>query len=148
MERGATTIWERWDAIAPDRTIYSPEMNSCNHYAYGAVCQWLFEQVAGVCPTADKPGFDEVLLDPQILPRLNPVSMWHQCRHRRIEASWVLEGQRVTYRVTLPSGCQGRLLPKLHHHQYTLAGSSLTLPTEGYLLGDGEHLITFELAST
>ena len=147
VERGATTIWERWDAIAPDGTIYSPEMNNCNHYAYGAVCQWLFEQVAGVCPTADKPGFDEVLLDPQILPRLNPVSMWHQCRHGRIEASWVLEGQSVTYRVTLLSGCQGRLLPNLHHHQYTLAGSSLTLPTEGYLLGDGEHLITFELAS-
>ena len=148
MERGATTIWERWDAIAPDRTIYSPEMNSCNHYAYGAVCQWLFEEVAGVCPTADKPGFDEVLLDPQILPGLNPVSMWHQCRHGRIEASWVLKGESVTYRVTLQSGFQGRLLPNLHHHQYTLASNPMTLPTEGCLLGDGEHLITFWLTST
>ena len=148
VERGATTIWERWDAMAPDGTIYSPEMNSYNHYAYGAVCQWLFEQVAGVCPTVDKPGFDEVLLDPQILPRLNPVSMWHQCRHGRIEASWVLDGQSVTYRITLPSGCQGRLLPNPHHHQYKLAGSPLTLPTEGCLLGEGDHLITFELAST
>ena len=147
VEQGATTIWERWDAIAPDGTIYSPKMNSYNHYAYGAVCQWLFEQVAGVCPTADKPGFDEVLLDPQILPRLNPVSMWHQCRHGRIEASWVLDGQRVTYRVTLPSGCQGRLLPNPYHHQYTFAGNPLTLPTEGCLLGEGKHLITFELAS-
>ena len=43
VERGATTIWERWDAIRADGTIYDPDMNSYNHYAYGAVCQWLFE---------------------------------------------------------------------------------------------------------
>ena len=39
VERGATTIWERWDAMAPDGSIYDPDMNSYNHYAYGAVCQ-------------------------------------------------------------------------------------------------------------
>ena len=40
VEHGATTIWERWDALALDGTIYDPDMNSYNHYAYGAVCQW------------------------------------------------------------------------------------------------------------
>ena len=48
VEQGATTIWERWDAIRADGTIYDPDMNSYNHYAYGAVCQWLFEGVAGL----------------------------------------------------------------------------------------------------
>ena len=56
VERGATTIWERWDAIRADGTIYDPDMNSYNHYAYGAVCQWLFEGVAGFRPDPEHAG--------------------------------------------------------------------------------------------
>ena len=65
VEQGATTIWERWDAMAPDGTIYEPDMNSYNHYAYGAVCQWLFESVAGISPSPSAPGFAEVIVDPR-----------------------------------------------------------------------------------
>ena len=56
VEQGATTIWERWDAIRADGTIYDPDMNSYNHYAYGAVCQWLLEGVAGFRPDPEQPG--------------------------------------------------------------------------------------------
>jgi len=114
VDQGATTIWERWDAIGPDGTIYDPHMNSYNHYAYGAVCQWLFEEVAGVAPVSDRPGFDCVRLAPTILPGLGHVSMWHDCRHGRIEAGWQIVDQRVTYRVTLPHGCEGRIPAGLH----------------------------------
>ncbi|GGL72020.1 alpha-L-rhamnosidase [Wenxinia marina] len=107
VERGATTIWERWDALGPDGTIYDPDMNSYNHYAYGAVCQWLFEEVAGVAPDPEAPGFDRVRLSPRILPALGHVTMWHECRHGRIEAAWRIEGGHVTYTVTLPEGCEG-----------------------------------------
>ncbi|MGA1492584.1 MAG: family 78 glycoside hydrolase catalytic domain [bacterium] len=145
VERGATTIWERWDAMAPDGTIYSPEMNSYNHYAYGAVCQWLFEQVAGISPTAEKPGFDEVQLNPQILPNLNPISMWHDCRHGRIEARWEKKEQQVDYRVTLPAGCQGRLMPNALHQHVQLNGNPVSVPPEGHLINAGSHQISFEL---
>ncbi len=145
VERGATTIWERWDAMAPDGTIYSPEMNSYNHYAYGAVCQWLFEQVAGISPTAEKPGFDEVQLNPQILPNLNPISMWHDCRHGRIEARWEKKEQQVDYRVTLPAGCQGRLMPNALHQHVQLNGNPVSVPSEGHLINAGSHQISFEL---
>lgn len=145
VERGATTIWERWDAMAPDGTIYSPEMNSYNHYAYGAVCQWLFEQVAGISPTAEKPGFDEVQLNPQILPNLNPISMWHDCRHGRVEAGWEKKEQQVDYRVTLPAGCQGRLMPNALHQHVQLNGNPVSVPLEGHLINAGSHQISFEL---
>ena len=59
----AWPIWERWDALGEDGTIYDPDMNSYNHYAYGAVCQWLFEGVAGVAPVPEKPGFGVELVD-------------------------------------------------------------------------------------
>lgn len=77
VKRGATSIWECWDALGEDGTIYDPDMNSFNHYANGAVCQWLFDGVAGVAPSATKPGFDEVDLTPLILPhsRQSPLGM-------------------------------------------------------------------------
>jgi alpha-L-rhamnosidase len=133
VERGATSIWERWDALGEDGTIYDPDMNSYNHYAYGAVCQWLFEGVAGMTP---EPGFDVVTLNPLILPALSPVQAWHDCRHGRIEAGWVLNGAEVTYTVTLPQGTRGRLGFKA----LTVDGQ----PPAGDL-PPGRHIITFRI---
>ncbi len=147
VERGATSIWERWDSIGEDGTIYDPDMNSYNHYAYGAVCQWLFEQVAGVAPTPDAPGFDTVLLDPQILPALAPVSAWHDCRHGKITAGWTLDGTQVTYRVTLPNGVTGRFAASTARKDITLNGVQKDVPATGLTLGQGTHELTFTLTN-
>ena len=145
VERGAATIWERWDAMAPDGTIYDPDMNSYNHYAYGAVCQWLFEQVAGVQPDIARPGFDRVMIAPQILPKLNPVAAWHDCRHGRIEAGWTMTGDHVTYTVTLPKGCEGAVMPDPTHQDVTLNGAAVTVPAQGLALPSGRHSLTFRI---
>jgi alpha-L-rhamnosidase len=145
VDRGATTIWERWDAMGPDGTIYDPDMNSYNHYAYGAVCQWLFEGVAGVRPLPEAPGFDRVALDPAILPALGHADAWHDCRHGRIEAGWHLRGKAVTYRVTLPPGCEGRLMPHPDHKDYRLDGARVSPPEGGLPVPAGRHEITFDL---
>lgn len=145
VERGATSIWERWDALGEDGTIYDPDMNSYNHYAYGAVCQWLFEGVAGVAPTAEAPGFDEVTLNPLILPALSPVAIWHDCRHGRIDAGWSLTGDLVTYTVSLPKGCVGRLVQNPAHKAVTVDGQAVDIPSGGLTLGSGAHEITFRV---
>jgi alpha-L-rhamnosidase len=143
VERGATTIWERWDALGEDGTIYDPDMNSYNHYAYGAVCQWLFEGVAGVAPVAERPGFDEVTLNPLILPALSPVAAWHDCHHGRIAADWSLDADTVTYTVTLPQGCTGRLVANPAHHSTTIAGEAMA--AGDHILPSGSHVITFRV---
>jgi alpha-L-rhamnosidase len=148
VDRGATSIWERWDAIGEDGTIYDPDMNSYNHYAYGAVCQWLFESVAGVAPVAERPGFDEVAIDPLILPALSPVAAWHECRHGRIEAGWALDGDRVRYDVTLPQGATGRLAANPGRRDVQVNGTPATVPAEGLILQAGVHKITFYLTDT
>ncbi len=145
VDRGATTIWERWDALAPDGTIYDPDMNSYNHYAYGAVCQWLFEQVAGVSPDPAQPGFDRVLLDPQILPALSPVAAWHDCRHGRIDAAWVLDRDMVRYTLTLPAGTSGLWLSNPRHSELTMNGAATAVPADGLPFGPGTHEITFRV---
>jgi hypothetical protein len=74
-EMGATTIWERWDAIRPDGSIFNPQMNPYNHYAYGAVCQWLLEAVAGLRPDETAPGFARIIFEPTIIPQLSPIKV-------------------------------------------------------------------------
>ncbi|MGN6489918.1 MAG: family 78 glycoside hydrolase catalytic domain [Devosia sp.] len=109
VKMGATTIWERWDAIAPDGTIYNPQMNSYNHYAYGAVCQWLLEAVAGFRPDPENPGFATVIFEPVIVPELSPVAATHDSPRGQIRAGWTVENGRVRYAVTVPADAKGRL---------------------------------------
>src|SRR5690606_31173961 len=72
VKMGATSIWERWDSLREDGSINGEQMNSYNHYAYGAVCQWLFESVAGFRPDSEHPSFRHILFEPTIIPELSP----------------------------------------------------------------------------
>ena len=82
VKTGATTIWERWDAIQRRRQRSDPAMNSYNHYAYGAVCQWLFEAVAGFRPDPSIPASSTSIFEPTIIPALSPVAAHPRLRRR------------------------------------------------------------------
>jgi len=142
VKMGATSIWERWDALAPDGSIYDPDMNSYNHYAYGAVCQWLMESVAGLGLDPDQPGFAGLVLDPVILPELAPVSARHTSIKGDIAAAWEITDGRVRYDVTLPAGCTATFVTK-GRHNITLNDA----PHEGTMtLTAGRHIIGFDAA--
>jgi alpha-L-rhamnosidase len=144
VERGATSIWERWDAIAEDGSIYDPDMNSYNHYAYGAVCQWLFEDVAGLKLTPEGAGFTHLTLDPAILPALSPVKAWHDVRQGRIVAEWTLSGNEVTYRVVLPEGVTADFQATPARKNAVVDGREIAAGSMTEI-GAGEHLITFHI---
>jgi alpha-L-rhamnosidase len=144
VKQGATTIWERWDAIGPDGTIYDPDMNSYNHYAYGAVCQWLFESVAGIAPDPAHPGFARVIIDPAPVPELGHASAYHDVAQGRIDAGWQIEGGMVAYTLTLPEGCEGRFVPGVRHENAHVDGAPATGEAT---LSAGRHTITFSLPS-
>ena len=65
VKMGATTIWEHWDGRKPDGTMWSPQMNSFNHYAYGAIGEWLYRVVLGIEVDEDKPGFQNIIISPK-----------------------------------------------------------------------------------
>lgn len=65
VKRGATTIWEHWDGLKPDGTMWSPDMNSFNHYAYGAVGEWLYRVVLGIEADEKDPGYHHIVICPQ-----------------------------------------------------------------------------------
>ena len=109
---GATTIWERWDSLLEDGSINPGEMTSFNHYALGAVADWLHRVVGGLAPAA--PGYHQLEIAPQPLPGLE----WATTRHdtpygtatvhwRRIEEGIVITAQvpaNASASVRLPDG--------------------------------------------
>jgi alpha-L-rhamnosidase len=148
VKAGATTIWERWDAIGEDGKAFDPEMNSYNHYTYGAVCQWLFEAVAGFRPGGETPGFKHIIFEPVVVPALSPVKAHHDSVAGRVEAGWTVAGRDVTYELTVPDGATGTLVLAPRYGDPAVDGKRLVAhPGEaaGRELAAGKHTIVFTL---
>ena len=102
ISKGATTIWEHWDGIKPDGTFWSTDMNSYNHYAYGAVADWFFEQAAGIRHDESHPGFSELIYAPHPDARLGWLQTKLETRHGTISALWVCQENGVRYELDTP----------------------------------------------
>ena len=149
VKNGATTIWERWDAIRADGSTFEPAMNSYNHYAYGAVCQWLFEAVAGFRPDEADPGFRHIIFEPTVIAALSPVAAIHDSAAGRIEARWALDGDAVTYDVVVPERARGTLVLDASWRDVVVDGAPLAAAAAGGKLtsplAPGAHQVTFRI---
>jgi len=99
---GATTMWERWDSVLPDGSLNDPIMTSLNHYAFGAVCDWIYQVMAGIRPA--EPGYQRILLQPEPGPGIHWVQAAYDSVVGRIEIEWRLDGDEFCLRATLPDG--------------------------------------------
>ncbi|MFI8893881.1 family 78 glycoside hydrolase catalytic domain [Streptomyces paradoxus] len=112
VERGATTMWERWDAIRPDGTIDTEKagtMLSFNHYAYGAVATWLYRSVAGLRATA--PGYRTIEIAPRPGSTLTSAGASIATPYGTASVAWSVSGDTLTVNAELPPGTTGRFLP-------------------------------------
>lgn len=142
VKMGATTIWERWDAIQADGSIYNPQMNSYNHYAYGAVCQWLLEGVAGFRPDENDAGFATIIFEPTIIADLSPVKASHASPRGPIRAEWTVDGEKVRYSVEVPVGSRGVLRLRPDYRNIEVDGVAWDGKGER-VLAPGQHAISF-----
>ena len=101
---GATTIWERWDSMLPDGTINPGEMTSFNHYALGAVADWIYQVIGGIRPA--EPGYARLLLQPTPGPGLDHARATLETRHGHVESGWRREGGSVVVAVSVPDGVE------------------------------------------
>ena len=99
---GATTVWERWDSMLPDGTINPGEMTSFNHYALGAVADWMHRVVGGLA--ALTPGYGEVLVAPQPGGGITWAETSLQSPHGRIAVRWDLDDGELCIDVEVPEG--------------------------------------------
>ena len=104
---GATTVWERWDSMLPDGSINPGEMTSFNHYALGAVADWMHRTVGGIAPL--EAGYARVLIAPRPGGDLAWANAAFDSRHGRVEVSWQKTDGELTLEVSLPEGVSGLL---------------------------------------
>lgn len=106
---GATTIWERWDGVKPDGSLYNPDMNSFNHYAYGAVGDWLYRYVAGIKEL--EPGYKRITIAPLISSYLSYAEGSIDCNYGKILSRWERnDDDTITLSVTIPVNTEAEVL--------------------------------------
>jgi alpha-L-rhamnosidase len=123
IERGATTTWERWNG---DQMKSDPSMNSYNHYAYGAVADWIYRYAAGVDASPLNAGFHSVVLHPVFDARLGSVSFSYPSAYGTIHSDWKIAGNTATWHITIPANSYGWLeVSKAAAAKWKLNGATL-----------------------
>ncbi len=104
VDNGATTIWERWNSYTVDKGMGPRGMNSFNHYAYGCVCEWLWETAAGIAADPKEPGFKHIIMKPVPDKRLGHLKAEYKSAAGLIKSEWRYNGSRWTWTFTIPKG--------------------------------------------
>jgi alpha-L-rhamnosidase len=110
ITRGATTIWERWDGIKPDGSFQDEGMNSFNHYAYGAIGQWLYAVVAGIEIDPRYPGYKHILIQPHPGGGLTYAKASLEALYGNISTSWQITGETMEVDAVIPPNTTATLL--------------------------------------
>jgi alpha-L-rhamnosidase len=126
VTQGATTIWERWDGQKPDGTFQSVGMNSFNHYAYGAIGEWLYHHVAGMDIDPENPGYKHILLAPHPGGGLTSADATYTSIYGKIRSAWKLNGKAIVYEVTVPANTKATVtLPSAKADQLLVNGLAM-----------------------
>ena len=102
VEMGATTLWERWNSVHPDGSFGPVGMNSLNHYAFGAISEWLYRWAAGINPVEAAPGFKRIRFEPMPNSLLSHVSAGIDTPYGTASSAWRLEGDEIELAFTVP----------------------------------------------
>ena len=97
---GATTIWERWDGQKPDSTFQNAGMNSFNHYAYGAIGDWMYRVVGGI--EIGAPGYKHIIIQPQPDARLSHAKTTYESGYGLIRSGWERKDNQMVVSVRIP----------------------------------------------
>lgn len=105
IDNGATTIWERWNSYMLDQGMGPRGMNSFNHYAYGVVCEWIWETAADISSDPVNPGFKHIIMKPIPDKRLGSIEAVYNSVSGTIKSSWRYEGDKWIWEFSIPDGC-------------------------------------------
>ncbi|WP_123039600.1 alpha-L-rhamnosidase [Cohnella candidum] len=134
VSQGATTIWEHWDSLKPDGSFWSDDMNSFNHYAYGAIGDWMYRKVAGLDMDPSVPAFKRIHIEPLFGTKaLTYAKASHLSPYGNIESGWRVDGDRISVNVTVPVNATAEVVLR----GATVAG----LKESGKLLAEGDGIL-------
>ena len=126
VKQGATTIWERWDGQKPDGSFQDASMNSFNHYAYGAIGEWMYRVMAGIDVDEAAPGYEHILIQPRPGGGLTSVKASHETPYGKVASAWTRADGRFELLVEVPPNTRATVrLPKAQLASVTEGGSPL-----------------------
>lgn len=135
---GATSIWERWDGWTPEKGFQDPGMNSFAHYAFGAVVGWVYAQVGGIQNL--KPGFEEVLIAPQLDPKLTWARASYNSVRGKILVDWRVQDGRVMLSVEVPPNCTAQIaVPNSNPDSVTASDGATPMTNGRFRVGSGQY---------
>ncbi|RPJ56823.1 MAG: alpha-L-rhamnosidase [Acidobacteria bacterium] len=127
VKQGATTIWERWDGQKPDGSFQDKGMNSFNHYAYGAIGDWMYRVMAGIELDPAVPGYKHILVQPQPGGGFTSVKATHETMYGKVSSAWRLKDGNFELAVQIPANTQATVrLPKAKSGQVTESGKPIS----------------------
>lgn len=127
VKMGATTIWERWDGIKPNGSFQTTDMNSFNHYAYGAIGDWMYRNIAGIDTKESGAGYKAITIAPHPGGKLSYASAKLETMYGMVSSSWKIEGTRFILDVEIPPNTSADItLPGAAKTDIAESGSPLT----------------------
>lgn len=136
VKMGATTIWERWDGIKPDSTFENAGMNSFNHYAYGAIGDWMYRTVAGIDTYQDGVGYKHIRIEPHIGGKFTQVTAKYQTYYGEVESSWTIENNILKMDVEIPANTTANIfIPANDMAAITESGKELSSVNDIKIVG-------------
>ncbi len=134
VRKGATTVWEHWDGLKPDGSMWSPDMNSFNHYAYGSIAEWLHSTVAGISADEDFPGYKLIRFEPKPGGGLTRAKATLMTAFGLASIEWRVEAARLFVEIIVPHNARGRFVPPVQGEAAMALGSGthrLAFPWDG-----------------
>ncbi|MER7689806.1 family 78 glycoside hydrolase catalytic domain [Streptomyces sp. NPDC097610] len=152
VKNGATTVWERWNSYSREAGFGPVSMNSFNHYAYGAVMEWMYAYMAGIARDPAHPGFKHFVLQPHIDPtgRITHVTGSHESPYGEIRSEWRVGdgGRTLSYDVLVPANSEATLrLPAVSADSVREGHSPLARVDGVRFLGHTDGVASYRLPS-
>jgi alpha-L-rhamnosidase len=109
VKMGATTIWERWDGIKTDGSFQTPTMNSFNHYAYGAIGDWMYRKMVGLDTYEDGVGYKHIQVKPHIGGKFTHASASLQTYYGTLSNAWKRDSTQISMQVEIPANTRATI---------------------------------------
>lgn len=148
VTQGATTIWERWDGQKPDGSFQDVGMNSFNHYAYGAIGDWMYSVVAGVEIDPKAPAYKHILIEPHPGGRLKEAKASVESMYGHVESGWQIADGKLRVTVVVPANTTATIrLPKAKLEEVSEEGKPLAGRTEFSGVHQAGDAVVFDVGS-
>jgi alpha-L-rhamnosidase len=148
VTQGATTIWERWDGQKPDGTFQTPSMNSFNHYAYGAIGDWMYRVMAGLDTYEDGVGYKHIRIKPLIGSDFTNAAATLETYYGKLSSSWKITEDKLVMDIEIPVNTKARIyVPATDPSKILEAGKALSAVKEIQVEGTEDGYVVLSVGS-